>query len=324
MGPSELELPGQFPRRDFLAGGSVALSVMVGNGTATSDEPQAQATAQRAPVPPEFLRVAACQLLTGTDLTANTERILGYIDQAAGQGVDVLLFPEACLCGYVSDKAHYEALGAKAIAAAEARVIAAVAGRQIAVVLGSVHWDQGELFNSLLVIDRGGVVRGRYAKTFLAESWPENGRTLPVFEVAGVPSCFIICHDVRYPELVRLPAMAGAQICYFSSHESGLKLRHKLSAYRAMPISRATENGIFLVMANASANPQDLSGSHGNSKVVHPDGNVLQEADHFTEGLVTQQIRLADANRSIAQRCERDPTLLRDWFRQGVCLVSRG
>jgi hypothetical protein len=115
----------------------------------------------------------------------------------------------------------------------------------------------------------------------------------------------------------------GAKVCYFSSHESGLKHPHKLSAYRAMPISRATENGIFLVMANAPWDAANEIGSHGNSKVIHPDGNVLQEADHHAEMLVVQSIRIEEATRSIARRCESDPTLLRDWFERGVGLVVK-
>ena len=117
--------------------------------------------------------------------------------------------------------------------------------------------------------------------------------------------------------------MAGAKVCYFSSHESGLKHPHKLSAYRAMPISRATENGIFLVMANAPWDVANEIGSHGNSKVIHPDGNVLQQADHHAETLVVQSIRIEEATRSIARRCESDPTLLRDWFERGVGLVMK-
>ena len=179
---------------------------------------------------------------------------------------------------------------------------------------------------SLLVIDRGGQVRGRYAKTHLAEQWPAPGRHLPIYEAAGAKSCFIICHDVRYPELVRLPAVAGAQICYFCSNESGLLHEYKLSAYRAMPIARATENGIFCVMTNAPSNADDLrspSQSHGNSKIIHPDGSVLNEAGFFEEALVTQTIDLDAATRSIAERSVNDETVLKEWMREGARLVGR-
>ena len=309
-----------FGRREFIAGvagvGGTAAAI---SGDAARGE--AAETGERNE--PETLTVAACQLLTGRDLVKNTSRIIERIEEAKGKGVDVVLFPEASLCGYVSDREHYESLGQERIAAAEREVIEASKRHDIAVIVGTADWAGGKLFNSQLVIDKGGRVKGRYSKTFLAESWPTNGRKLPVYEVAGVLSCFIICHDVRYPELVRLPAMAGAKVCYFSSHESGLKHPHKLSAYRAMPISRATENGIFLVMANAPWDAANEIGSHGNSKVIHPDGNVLQEADHHAETLVVQSIRIEEATRSIARRCESDPTLLRDWFERGVGLVVK-
>ena len=100
---------------------------------------------------------------------------------------------------------------------------------------------------------------------------------------------------------------------------------NKLSAYRAMPIARATENGIFLVMANAPGNPRDLhspSQSHGNSKIVHPDGNVLVEAGYFEEGLVTATIDLEGATGSIARRAMEDDTVLRDWMAEGRELVE--
>jgi predicted amidohydrolase len=148
-----------------------------------------------------------------------------------------------------------------------------------------------------------------------------SGKELPIYPVAGVKSCFIICHDVRYPELVRLPAVAGAQICYFCSHENGLAREDKLSAYNAMPIARATENSIFCVMANAPADRETLRGSHGNSKIIHPDGNVLIEAGYFEERLVTANIRIKDASRSIARRAANDETILKEWMKDGARLV---
>ena len=93
-----------------------------------------------------------------------------------------------------------------------------------------------------------------------------------------------------------------------------------------MPIARATENGIFLVMANAPGNPRDLhapSQSHGNSKIVHPDGNVLCEAGYFEERLVVAELDLEAATGAVARRAGEDETVLRAWMREGVDLVER-
>ena len=273
------------------------------------------------------IRVSACQILTYSDLKKSVRKIIKWMNSAAEDGVDVVVFPEACLCGYQPEDNYWKKANPKDFENAEQEVVAASKSLKIAVVLGTAHWQAGQLFNSLLAIDKGGRVQGRYAKTHLAERWPGlvPGKILPIYTLAGIKSCFIICHDIRYPELVRLPAAAGARICYFISNESPLTKEHKLSAYKAMPIARATENGIFCVMANAPADPENMNApnqSHGNSKIIHPDGNVIAEAGYFEERLVSATIDISQATRGIAKRAINDDTILKDWLCSGVRLVQ--
>jgi omega-amidase len=247
------------------------------------------------------------------------------METGARDGVDVILFPEAALCGYTCDPAYWKAANPSQFEQAEATVIAAARRLRIAVIVGTAHWENGRVFNSALAVDKDGSTRGRYSKTFLAEKWPTPGTKLPVWTLAGVRSCFIVCHDIRYPELVRLPAIAGAQICYYPSNESGLLEEHKLSAYRAMPIARATENSIYLVMANAPADPRNMMAdeqSHGNSKVIHPNGTVLSEAGFFIETLVTVTIDLKAADRAMARRAAAESGMVSKWLREGSRMVE--
>ncbi|MDP6125996.1 MAG: carbon-nitrogen hydrolase family protein, partial [Candidatus Latescibacteria bacterium] len=135
------------------------------------------------------------------------------------------------------------------------------------------------------------------------------------------------CHDIRYPELVRLPAAMGAKVCFMANCESSIVHEHKLLAYRSMPISRATENGIYLVMANAPAykdDPDCSSSSHGNSKIIEPDGNVLVEAGWFTEETVTWDLDLGEAKGHIAWRSYTDDTPLKEWLTDGMKIVEGG
>jgi predicted amidohydrolase len=271
------------------------------------------------------LRVAACQILTFPDTRRSAEKICSWIEKAAADKIDVVLFPEAAVCGYVSDPEYWKAAQPRDFEAAENSIISAARKLNIAVIVGTAHWEDGRIHNSVLVIEKDGRTRGRYSKTFLAEKWPVAGRRLPVWTVAGVKSCFIICHDIRYPELVRLPAIAGAQICYYPGNASGLVEEHKLSAYRAMPISRATENSIYLVMCNAPADSKDMHSptqSHGNSKVIHPNGTVLTEAGFFSETLVAATINLRSADRAMAQRAAREDGPVSRWLREGSRLVE--
>ncbi|MCC7498209.1 MAG: carbon-nitrogen hydrolase family protein [Bryobacterales bacterium] len=300
-------------RRAFVATGGAALVHAAGAEAPAQDHKQAT------------LRVAACQILTYPEPARSAEKVCSWVERAAGERADVVLFPEATLCGYTCDPEYWKSANPEEFRSAEAAVIATAKRLNIAVIVGTAHWENGKVYNSVLAIDRDGSPRGRYSKVYRAEKWPTMGHVLPVFTIAGVKSCFIICHDVRYPELVRLPAIAGAQICYFASNESGLVEEHKLSAYRAMPISRATENSIFLVMANAPADAKNVrspSQSHGNSKVIHPDGNVLIEAGYFEERLVCASIDPNAATRSMARRAVNEGTIISEWLRTGSHLVT--
>ena len=222
------------------------------------------------------------------------------------------------LSGYF-DGDYIRSLSAENLAAAEAAVAAACRKHEVYAIVGSPHRDGARLFNSALVIDPSGRVIERYHKVQLAEEWPDAGDHLSVFPVDGVPCSVIICHDERYPELVRLPVLAGAQVVFYISHESGVRSERKLVPYRAQIQARAVENTVFVVQANAPAN-DDASGSHGQSRLIDPAGQILQEASIFAEELLVGSLDLESATRALALRSVRRGPL-GDWWRAGASRV---
>ena len=147
-------------------------------------------------------------------------------------------------------------------------------------------------------------------------AWRTSGDHLSVFKIDGVPCSIIICHDERYPELVRLPVLAGARIVFYVSHESGIKQEKKIDPYRAQIRARAVENTVYVVQANAPAN-DDTSGSHGHSRIIAPDGNIVDEASVFGQDVVTTTLDLSRATRHMAKlSIERGP--LGDWWQEGI------
>ena len=274
------------------------------------------------------LKVAACQLLTSNDVISSTEKVLEMIEQCTDQQIEIAAFPEGCLFGYCCDIKYWEQVSPQVFKEAEAKIAEAARRHKIAVIVGSAHHDGVNWHNDLAIFDNHGSLKYRYGKTFLAgEKWCTNNRgKLPIVKLVDVDCCFIICHDVRYPELVKLPAAMGAKICFFCSCESGLLSEYKLSAYRAMPISRATENGIYLVMANTPANPDDIrapGSSHGNSKIIHPNGNVITEAGYFGDDIIASTIDISQATGGQAKRTYSEDTILREWFQKGCEFVDK-
>jgi predicted amidohydrolase len=115
--------------------------------------------------------------------------------------------------------------------------------------------------------------------------------------------------------------LAGARVIFYLSHESGVRAENKVNPYRAQIQARAVENTVYVVHANAPANP-DTTGSHGQSRLVAPDGNVIQEASVFGEDVVSGTLDLAKATGDNARRSLTRGPLTR-WWEEGVKQVRR-
>ena len=267
--------------------------------------------------PAATLRVASVQMRSSPDLRENVARIRKHLQHCAQQQARVAVFPECALTSY--DGERIIRLSEDELAAAQAEVAQACRELGLYAVLGTPCRLAGKLYNSALVYDPSGRLIHRYHKIQLAEPWPEEGAELAVFPVDGVPCAIIICHDERYPELVRLPVLAGARVLFYLSHESGLREEHKLAPYRAQIQARAVENTIYVVQANAPANA-DATGSHGQSRLIAPDGNLIQEASIFGEEVLVATLDIRRATRANALKSlTRGP--LGDWWRQGLTQV---
>jgi len=263
---------------------------------------------------PSQLKVAAVQMRSTRNLADNLARITNTIHETARVGTRVVAFPECALTGYFEDTVTN--VTPAQLAQAEAQISVACREAGIYAIVGSAWREDGRLLNSALITSAAGKVIERYHKVQLAERWPQPGDHLSLFKIDEVPCSVIICHDERYPELVRLPVLAGAKVVFYISHESGLREEHKINPYRAQIQARAAENTVFVVQANAPAN-HDTSGSHGHSRIVAPDGNILREASIFGEDVLVETLDLRKATRSNARKSlDRGP--LQDWWQEGV------
>jgi predicted amidohydrolase len=248
------------------------------------------------------------------DLDANVSHAIDLLKKCAADQVQVAVFPECALTGYFDDVIRK--LRAQRLAAAEERVCRACKELNLCAIVGTPVRSGDRLYNSAVVIGADGRVRERYHKVQLAEAWPTPGDHLSVFTLGGVPCSAIICHDERYPELVRLPVLAGGRVVFYLSHESPLAQEHKLGPYRAQVQARAAENTVYVVHANAPANA-DATGSHGQSRLIDPDGNVIKEASLFGEEVVAATLDLRKATAGNARRSLTRGPLTR-WWQDGV------
>ena len=281
------------------------------NGQTTNEKKQT--TPAEKPFGP-FLAVASVQMRSTGDLADNVVRMSDFIKKCAAEGARVVVFPECALSGYF-EKVILE-LTAEQINEAEKKVRQACRDASVYAVIGMPYREGTRLFNTATVITPDGSVLERYHKVQLAERWPDPGDHLSVFKIDGQNCSIIICHDERYPELVRLPVLAGAMVIFYISHESGVNQEKKIDPYRAQIQARAVENGVFIVQSNAPANP-DATGSHGQSRIIAPDGNIIWEATMFGEEVVSANLNLKEATQTNALRSI-SRGVLQEWWKEGM------
>jgi predicted amidohydrolase len=161
--------------------------------------------------------IAACQLApTLGDPAANRDKVAAVVGQAVERGAELVVLPELVSSGYAfADRAEaWESADEVAGPTLSAwRQLAADHG--IVLVGGFCERSGKTLFNSAAVVDPSGV-RVVYRKAHLWDRerliFSAGDAAPPVIETSAGRLSTMICYDLEFPEWVRIPALAGAQL----------------------------------------------------------------------------------------------------------------
>jgi predicted amidohydrolase len=261
---------------------------------------------------PTRVVIAAAQMKFRTAIADNVSWIAEVIHSSAKAGTDIILFPECSVTGYNRD---FVAVPPPEVEAALKSIAGAARAARCHVLVGSPTFVGRKRFNSLVAFDRRGRTVFCYSKIHLTARdarYFTPGNTLAFFQLAGVPCTAIICHERRYPELVRLPVMLGAQIVF-----------HPNAGLDSLPVSkskrngrdgiavRAFENEVYYVFANSVGRQGAGRWSAGDSKVVAPDSRVLALANNRDETVIQAELDLSRAGRKYARDALQEPAFLR-------------
>ena len=96
-----------------------------------------------------------------------------------------------------------------------------------------------------------------------------------------------ICYDVRFPELFRAQAAAGAQIM---SVPAAFTRQTGEAHWEILLRARAIENGMFVIAAAQAGVHEDGRETFGHSMIIDPWGRVLASAGGTGEGIVVADI----------------------------------
>ena len=224
-------------------------------------------------MPKKKLRVGAVQMPVTHDVNTNMMRIEGFLDALRRRRVDVAVFPECAVSGYLVPRRKLDPV---ALHKATARLRTLARRSRIALVVGTTEVRRGKCCNTALAIDKAGRIAARYDKAHLIGDdhtcYTPGSKLPPVFTLCGARAAIEICFDVRFPEHARMAALGGARVLFtiFNAGESGAWKKPVLGA---LVRARAAENTIYHVAANAAHRVQMVA-----SAIVAPDGLTLAEA----------------------------------------------
>ncbi|HET7627575.1 MAG TPA: carbon-nitrogen family hydrolase [Bacillales bacterium] len=208
---------------------------------------------------------------------------------------DVLVLPEMWTTAYTLDRLEEVADRDGEPTLSFLRELAKQHG--VHVIGGSIaNKRDGEFYNTALVVNRAGEVVHTYDKIHLVPMLDEPaylaGGTsrAALFELDGVKMAVIICYDLRFPELARQLALAGAEVLHIVAEWPSARAAH----WRALQLARAIENQMPVVSCNRIGT---TGGTRfcGASMVIDAWGTVLAEGSEDREETVTAAIDLTQA-----------------------------
>ncbi|MCO5135270.1 MAG: carbon-nitrogen hydrolase family protein [Phyllobacteriaceae bacterium] len=256
------------------------------------------------------MRVACIQMRSGTDPAANAAIMGDLVSEAAAQGAQYVQTPEMTGLLEKNPKRLLEIIEPEEsdpsfLAAGE------LAKRHgIWLHLGSTAIRREETGTDGRAANRGGVFSpdgtlvATYDKIHMFDvavdennRWQESARYAPGERAVTVDAGFAriglsICYDIRFPQLYRQLAKAGAAIL---TCPAAFTRPTGKAHWETLLRARAIENGAFMIAAAQGGVHEDGRETWGHSTVVGPWGEIVGRLDHDEPGVLVCDIDLEEA-----------------------------
>ena len=252
------------------------------------------------------MRLALIQMeSTIGGLDGNIVRASRFIDEAAGEGAELLVLPEFWSTGYFPLAVDYSFYDLADSESGKATTEIRKKARQHGVHIASTIYERqgpGLFYNTSMMVNPAGEIVSKYRKVHvparrgLEKLFYRGGSKFPVAPVGEWRVGTMLCYDTLLPEPARCLALNGAELILApfgaSTTEGGI--------WEHMIITRAFENGAYLAACNAVGELRLSDGDTfilgGKSIIVDPGGGIVAEAPAFGETVVYGDIGLDRVN----------------------------
>jgi predicted amidohydrolase len=229
------------------------------------------------------------------ELQANRERCVSLLEEAAGRGCELLVFPECASSGYMFESAEEAMPCAEAIPGGPfvGALEEACARLGVHAASGMLEREGDTLYNAAVLVGPDGLI-GRYRKSHLpylgVDRFVARGDEVCVLDTDLGRVGLEICYDIRFPELTRAIALGGAELI---AHPTNWPVAGRFNA-EVLTRARSQENRVFLLSANR-VGTERWATFCGWSQICDVNGDRLAEAGETGEALLLAEIDLEEA-----------------------------
>jgi beta-ureidopropionase len=235
---------------------------------------------------------------------ANLEKNLGFIDEAAKQGVQIICMQEVFTTPYFCAEQEvrwYDSVE-KIPDGPTVQLMQEVAKKHGMVIIVPIYEEEitGVYYNTAAVIDADGTYLGKYRKNHIPHVAPgfwekfyfkPGNLGYPTFETAFARIGVYICYDRHFPEGARALGLNGAEIVFNPSATVA-----GLSEYlwELEQPAHAVANGYFVGAINRVGHeqPWDIGEFYGKSYFCNPRGKIIAQAARDKDELVIADLNL--------------------------------
>jgi predicted amidohydrolase len=244
------------------------------------------------------IKLALCQISSKREnKEANLQKIETFVRKAKKEAVDLAIFPEMSLTGYVLLDQVYEL--AETIPGSSVTTVETLARETgIHIIFGMPELSektQGTIYNTAVLVGPKGYI-GKYRKMYLPTHsvFEEKRYFRPGYESAAFQTelgniGLTICYDVFFPEVFRLVRLNGAQLIVCISASPAVRRGY----FEILTAARAIENTAYLAYVNLSGVEDGLQ-FWGGSMLVSPTGDAIAKAKYDVEDFVVCEVEFSD------------------------------
>jgi predicted amidohydrolase len=240
------------------------------------------------------LRIGACQT---PEILGDVEAALACIETFARQprsdAVDLLLFPECFLQGYLVEPEHISQYALDLTSTSFQKVLDRLLPVRPTLVFGVIEQSGAAYFNTAVVVRRG-VLEGFYRKTHLmaGERMFQAGNAYSTFNLNGVTWGINICYDTNFSDAAKAVASQGARVLLVPSQN--MMKRQAAEAWKCrhnrVRAERVKETGMWLVSADVTGARDESRIGYGPTSVMNPHAEVVAQVPTMTVDMVVAEI----------------------------------